>query len=144
MKHLALVAAVMVALSSTGEAQHPDHVAAHPAPDPVGGWQPPRRGRRQLPQEHLAERGLNAGYILTKSLDHWQPHYDNIEWVGAERSFGSPDPSVPYVLLGSVAGGYHTPPASWVGVLPPSRDRCRNPVLEAAPVGSPSIREWTR
>lgn len=61
-----------------------------------------------MAQEHLAALGLNAGYILTKSLDHWQPHYDNIVWVGAERSFGSPDASVPYVLLGSVAGGYHT------------------------------------
>ena len=61
-----------------------------------------------MAQEHLAERGLNAGYILTKSLDHWQPHHHNIVWVGAERSFGSLDASVPYVLLGSVAGGYHT------------------------------------
>ncbi len=31
MKHLALVVAVMIALSSAAEAQHPDHVAAHPA-----------------------------------------------------------------------------------------------------------------
>ena len=31
MKHLALVAAVMAALSSAAEAQHPDHVAVHPA-----------------------------------------------------------------------------------------------------------------
>ena len=29
-------------------------------------------------------------------------------WAGAEYSFGAPDESVPYVLLGSVIGGYHT------------------------------------
>ena len=33
---------------------------------------------------------LNAGYILMTSLDHHRHHYDNIVWVGAERSFGAP------------------------------------------------------
>ena len=108
MKHFALVAAVMAALSSAAEAQHSDHVAVHPA---LTLWEEgnPHAGVAVTWRKNIWRNwGLNAGYILTTSLDHYQHHYDNIVWVGAERSFGSPDQSVPYVLLGSVAGGYHT------------------------------------
>ena len=108
MKHLALVAAVMAALSSAAEAQHADHVAVHPA---LTLWEEgnPHAGVAVTWRKNIWRSwGLNAGYILTTSLDHHQHHYDNIVWVGAERSFGAPDKSVPYVLLGSVAGSYHT------------------------------------
>lgn len=108
MKSLALVAAVMAALSSAAEAQHPDHVSVHPA---LALWEEgnPHAGVAVTWRKNIWRNwGLNAGYILTTSIDHYQHHYDNIVWVGAERSFGAPDESVPYVLLGSVAGGYHT------------------------------------
>jgi len=92
MKHLALVAAVMVALSSAGEAQQLDHVAVHPA---LTLWEDgnPHAGVAVTWRKNIWRNwGLNAGYILTKSLDHWQPHYDNIVWVGADD--GSPRDSL--------------------------------------------------
>ena len=51
--------------------------------------------------------GLNADYVITTSTDPYR-HFDDVAWIGVERSFGPPDESVPYILLGSVGGIYHT------------------------------------
>ena len=145
MKHLALVAAVMAALSSAAEGQHPDHVAVHPG---LALWEGgnPHAGVAVTWRKNIWRNwGLNAGYILTTSLDHYQHHYDNIVWVGAERSFGSSGRE--RALRGSwglspaattpstVAGGGSSPargsvPASGTGTrsgLGSLRQRCSSP-----------------
>ena len=105
MQHLVLVAALMAALSPAAEAQHPDHVAVHPA---LTLWEEgnSHAGVAVTWRKNIWRNwGLNAGYILTTSLDHYQHHYDNIVWVGAERGFGAPDESV--ALPGIGAGIRH-------------------------------------
>ena len=74
--------------------------------------------------------GLNAGYISTTSTDPYR-HFDNVAWVGVERSFGPPDESVPYILLGSVGGIYHTV------------TRTSNRGLFALPGVGVGIRDWS-
>ena len=120
MKHLALAAVLAAALPAAAHAQHPDHVAVHPA---LALWTEgnPHVGGAVTWRKNLWRNwALNAGYMLTRSL-YGEPHWDHIWWAGAEYSVGPADDRVPYLLLGSVAGGYHTlPPAGRWAIL--SRD----------------------
>ena len=107
MKELVLVTAVMAALCPTAEAQQPDHIAGHLALVLYPEGHPHVGGAVSWRKNIARNWGLNAGYIITTSTDPYR-HFDNVAWVGVERSFGPPDASVPYILLGSVGGIYHT------------------------------------
>ena len=107
MKMLVLVAAVMAALSATAEAQQRDHIAGHLALTLYENGHPHVGGAVSWRKNISGNWGLNAGYIVATSTDPHR-HFDNVAWVGVERSFGLPDESVPYILLGSVGAGYHT------------------------------------
>lgn len=103
MQHLVLVAALMAALSPAAEAQHPDHVAVHPA---LTLWEEgnPHAGVAVTWRKNIWRNwGLNAGYILTTSLDHYEHHYDNIVWVIAGVSSPSRG-SVPASGTGTRSG----------------------------------------
>ena len=78
--------------------------------------------------------GINASYMITTSPRPHR-HDDHIAWVGAERSFGPPDQTVPYILLGSIGVGYHTvrPRLQPLVAVRPPGGRRRPPLLERRP-----------
>lgn len=113
MARTAVAAAVFAAIAQVAAAQHRDHVAVHVGA-PLYAEADPHWGGAVSWRKHVGRGwGLNAEYNISTALDHW----DHVWWVGAAKSFGPPDKSVPYIVLGGAGAYWHTLYGSHTGVM---------------------------
>ncbi len=104
MTRTAIVAAVLLvgSLPQTAAGQHPDRFGVYavvPRSPTCTAAAAYRGGSRSA-----AAWGLHAVYDVSTPGDHW----DHAASVWVAKSFGPPDDSVPYLLVGGAAIGYHT------------------------------------
>lgn len=100
-----IIAAVLVAsLPQIAAGQHPDRIALH-AVMPLYEESELHRGAGVSWRKHIGRGwGIHAVYDATTTGDH----SDHIASVWAVKSFGPLDDSVPYMIVGGAAVGYHT------------------------------------
>lgn len=97
-------AALLAVIPQPGAAQHPDHFAVHVGA-PLYAEADPHFGGAVSWRRYFGRGwGLNAEYNFSAVVDH----ADHVWWVGAAKSFGRRDESVPYIVLGGGGAYWHT------------------------------------
>ena len=105
-------AALLAVIAQPADAQHPDHVAVHVGA-PLYFEADPHRGGAVSWRKYFGRGwGLNAEYNFSATGDH----SDHVWWVGAAKTFGPLDGSVPYIVLGGGGAWWHTLYGSHRGV----------------------------
>ena len=106
MPRTVMVAAVLLvgSLPEAAAGQHPDRFGVH-AVVPLYEESDLHRGGGVSWRKQIGRGwGLHAVYDVSTPGDHW----DHAASMWVAKSFGPPDDSVPYLLVGGAGIGYHT------------------------------------
>ena len=111
MTRIATVAVLLAAVPGLAAAQQPDHFAVHGLTAFYADADP-HLGTGVSWQNHVGRNwALNVEYDFTTTgltADRHHAHSDHLLWLGVAKSFGPPDRSVPYLVIGGAGIYRHT------------------------------------
>ena len=104
MTRIAVVAALFAAIPQLAAAQQSDHFAVHVGAPLYTEADLHLGGAVSWRKQFGRGWGLNAEYNFSTTGDH----SDHVLWIGAAKSFGPLDESVPYIVIGGAGAYWHT------------------------------------
>ena len=106
------IVAILLALPGLAAAQQPDHIAFHGLASFYTEDADPHLGAGVSWHKHVGRNwGLNVEYNVTTTAmtaSRQRAHSDHLLWLGVMKSFGPPDQSVPYIVIGGAGFYRHT------------------------------------